>query len=164
MQTLTQKTEISRSMKRAFWTIGIFLTAVVVWLMIFVRIAVAHSEPPIDNRLFEKGKSYNDRFRALADGRAAGLQITSNLSDSQSFSLEPIDATFELKSSVPIKALEGNLVLERASTSVDRRRIPIDTADFKTRLNPGPGVWDLRLEYAVNGNLAVHRNIRITVK
>lgn len=164
MQAQTiEKPGLSRSMRIAFWMIGSFLTGAVLWLGIFVKIAVAHSEPPIDNRFFEKGKSYNDRFRSLEQGKASGLQIESNLHDGQSFAAGPIQAAFQLKSGVPIETIDGSITLERAATSRDRQKIRIDSKDFNTSFNPGSGIWDLRLDYTVNGSLAVHRNIRITV-
>ncbi|MCE9596747.1 MAG: FixH family protein [Spirochaetia bacterium] len=164
MQTVNETPGLSRSMKNAFWMIGTFLTAAVIWLGCFVRIAVAHSEPAIDNRFFERGKSYNDRFRSLEEGRAAGLRIESNLSNGQSFQIHPIQATFQLKANVPIQQVHGTVVLERASTSRDRQVIPIESGNTTIALAPDKGLWDVRLEYTVNESLVVHRNIRITVQ
>lgn len=154
---------MSKSMKISLMMVSITLGLSVLWLGYFVYFAVQQMEPVVDKAYFENGRSYASRYDSLQRGRDASLYVESNVVEGRAYTSGAIRAHFKIKGSVPIHKASGRLTVERTATTSGRLIFPISEEEFFVDLDLSKGAWDLKVDYDVNDDMSVHRNIRIGI-
>lgn len=168
---------LSKSLKRAFWMIGLLFIFLVAGLGVILKIAFEHQTPILDEAYYEKGlnwQTYKDRYRRAAkegwklQGQIFDQSVLDRSKNPQTVVVDllgPAPAVGKLKDAGD-SGLKLTLVLERPASTKDRQIVELKPSPFnkKDRLRyqgelrvPGPGRWELVVSADIDDKRSLYR-------
>ncbi len=141
---------MSKSLRQAFWLIGVFFALLFVAIGYTLHLAFSGFEPSMDEAYYRKGMDYQvhiDRFRR---GETAGWRLEGGI-PSTGVTVGNRPVRFRLTAPKPIgETVRLQLRLERRASTRDRQQIVVpgevrgnDVAFSGSLRVPGPGSWEL---------------------
>ena len=167
---------MSKSLRRAFYCIGLAFLGLFTWLFFMVNIAFEIDEPVLDTSYYKKGMNYQKRIDGLKKGREAGYLLESKIFSTGQANQGEIPTEFLLRGpdeSFP-REVDFQVRMERPASIKGRKIIRLKLADARrqsareyvfpaTLQAPLPGYWEIHVEVNLGADAILYRRHRIYV-